>query len=167
MAATIEIRSYHGATPDGGTDKAGGSVRFKAADDDTVDANNPIAIPGAGTAYSYLKHFRFYAATSPSNTINNLKFYMDGANGFGTGVSLQCKQEVGYTDPLALGSADATGCTDAFTYTAGSALTITGSISNPATGAFGNYLKVQMTVANTAGQGTTNSENMTFAYDES
>lgn len=88
MAATVHILSYHGATPDSGTNVAAGSIRFKQADNDTVDANNPIPIPAAGTNYSYLKQFRFSAITTPSNTINALKFYTDSSNGFGTGVGL-------------------------------------------------------------------------------
>ena len=169
MAATVEIRSYHeagGDTPDSGVDKAGGTVRFKAADNDTVDANNPIVIPGGGTAYSFLKQFRYYAATTPTNSLDNLKFYMDAANNYGTGISLQCKQAAAWTNPVTLGSADATSCTDAFTYTSGNPLAITGSWSS-GTGPFGNYLKVQLTVANTAPQGTTASESITFSYDES
>jgi hypothetical protein len=104
MAATVEIRSYHGATADSGTDVAGGSIRFKQADNDTVDANNPIPIPAAGTNYSYLKQLRFYAATTPSNTINNLKFYTDGANGYGTGVTLGAKAPAAYTGTATSGS---------------------------------------------------------------
>ena len=169
MAATIEIRSYHeagGSTPDSGVDKAGGSVRFKAADNDTVDAATSIVIPAALDAYSFLKQFRFYNSTVPSNSIDNLKFYMEGSNDYGTGISLQCKQEASWTNPVTLGSADVTGCTDAFTYTSGSPLTITGSWSS-STGPFGNYLKIQMKVHHDAAQGTTSSENMVFAYDES
>jgi hypothetical protein len=104
VAATVEIRSYHAATPDSGTNVASGSIRFKAADNDTVDANNPLAIPGAGTIYSYLKQLRFYAATTPSNTINNLKFYTDGANGFGTGVGLTAATFVTLTGTASAGS---------------------------------------------------------------
>ena len=170
MAATIEIRSYHeagGGNPDSGTDVAGGAIRFKQADNDTVDANNPIPIPGAGTAYSFLKQLRFYAASSPSNTINNLKFYTDGTNGLGTSTGLNAKQETAWTNPVTLGAADMTGGTDAFTYTSGAALTVTGTISNPTTGAFGNYVKLQMTVGTGAAQGTTSSETVTYSYDES
>lgn len=236
MAATVEIRSYHGATPDSGTNVASGSIRFKAADNDTVDANNPLAIPSVTTIYSYLKQFRVYATTSPSNTINNLKFYSDGANGFGTGVGLGAKTvtmitgtasagstttlttsglttnawsgyvleitagsqsgnsrrissntttvitvasafggaldntsvyRVWYVDPVNNAQTQVTGTTDAFTYTSGSALAITGSISNPDTGAFGNGTYLQMSVASTASQGTTASETLTWSYDES
>jgi hypothetical protein len=167
MAATMEIRSYHGATPDSGTDVAGGAVRFKQADNDTVDANNPIPIPGAGTNYSFVKQFRFYAATTPDNTINNLKFYTDGANGYGTGVDLDVQTQTGYIDPISLGASLMGSGTDAFAYTSGSALSVTGSINNPTTGAFGDYVQLQMKADNTAGQGTTATEQVTFQYDES
>jgi len=167
MAATVEIRSYHGSSPDSGTNVASGSVRFKQADNDTVDSNNPIPIPAAGTNYSYIKQLRFYAATTPANTINNLKFYTDGANGFGTGVGFNAKTGASYTDPISLGAADMTSGTDAFTYSSGSPLSVSGSINNPSTGAFGDYVKLQMTVGTTASQGTTGSETLTFGYDES
>lgn len=167
MAATMEIRSYHGATPDAGTDVAGGSIRFKQADNDTVDANNPIPIPGAGSNYSFVKQFRFYAATTPDNAINNLKFYTDGANGYGTGVDLAAQSQTGYIDPISLDANDMGSGSDAFGYTSGAPLSVTGSISNPTTGAFGDYVQLQMTADNTAGQGTTNTEQVTFQYDES
>jgi len=170
MAATIEIRSYHGATPDSGTDVAGGSIRFKQADNDTVDANNPIPVPGAGTAYSYLKHLRFYASTTPDNVIDNLKFYSDGNNGYGTDVNNYVKTEIAYTDPLALGADDmgsGEGYASIFEYTSGAPLSVSGEITNPSTGAFGSYVKLQMTVGTTGEQGTTGSESITFEYDES
>lgn len=167
MAATIEIRSFHGASPDAGTDKAGGTVRFKQADNDTVDANNPIPIPGGGTNYSFKKQFKYHAATTPANLIDTLRWYTDGSNTLGTGVGLNVKTNSTYQDPIALGAADMTGGTDAFAETSGAPLTVTGSISNPSTGTFGNYVHLQMTVINTAGSGTTPSETTTYQYDES
>jgi hypothetical protein len=168
MAATIEIRSYHGASPDSGTNVAGGSVRFKQADNDTVDANNPIPVPGAGTNYSYVKNLRFYVgATPPSNSVNNLKFYTDGANGLGTGVGLVAKTTASYIDPLANGTSQVGSMSDAFGYTSGSALAVTGSITTETSQAFGNYVHLQMTVGTSASPGTTPSETLTFSYDES
>ncbi len=167
MAATIEIRSYHGATPDSGTDRAGGTVRFKQADNDTVDANNPIPIPGGGTNYSFKKQLRYYASVTPANVIDTLRWYTDGANGLGTGVGLNVKSNATYQDPVGLGSSDMTGTTDAFSSTSGSPLTVTGSITNPSTGAFGDYVHLQMTVINTASSGTTPSETTTYQFDES
>lgn len=166
MPATIEIRSFHGASPDSGTNVAGGSVRFKQADNDTVDLTNPIPVPTAGTNYSWIKQFRFYAATAPANTINNLKFYTDGANGYGTGVDLRVKTNASYTDPVAQASAQLAGTSTAFGYTTGSPLAVAGSINNPSTGAFGDYVQTQMSVASTSVQGTTPSENMIYSYDE-
>jgi hypothetical protein len=104
MAATVEIRSYHGATPDSGTNVAGGNVRFKLADNDTVDAVDPIAIPGAGTVYSWAKNLKFYAATTPSNNLTNLKFYTDGSAGFGTGVGLVARTQQTFTGTFTSGN---------------------------------------------------------------
>jgi hypothetical protein len=123
VAATVEIRSFHGATPDAGTNVASGSIRFKAADNDTVDANNPLAIPGAGTIYSYVKQLRFYAATTPSNQINNLKFYTDSSNGFGTGVGLTAKTFVMQTGTATSGTTTTLTNTGASFPTAGTGLT--------------------------------------------
>jgi hypothetical protein len=167
MAATVEILSYHGASPDAGTDVAGGSVAFKNADNDTVDGLNPIPIPSGADNFSFLKQFRFSDSVAPDNLIDNLNFYMDGANGMGTGVDLNAVTAAGYTDVIALGAADVTGTADAFSYTSGAPLAITGSQSNPTTGAFGSYLKLQMVVANTAGVGNITTENATFEFDES
>lgn len=165
MAATVELRSLHGATGATFADVAGGSVRFKQADNDTVDANNPIPVPGSGHNYSYIKQLRLYAATAPSNLINNLKFYTDGANGFGTGVSLYAKTSASYTDPTSQTTTALGGTADAFTYTSGSALAVSGSSS--AVGYVGDYVQLQMGVQSTAAQGTTPSETLTMSYDES
>lgn len=236
MAANIEIRSFHGATPDAGTNIASGSIRFKTADNDTVDSNNPLAVPSSSTIYSFIKQFKFYAATTPSNTINNLRFYTDGANGLGTGVGVSGKtfvSQVGtatagttttltnsgatfptltgyvleitagtqagtarrissntgtvitvasafpgtldatsvyrvwYIDPINNAQTLISGLADAFGWTSGAPLTVAGSITNPTTGTFGDGLLLQMSVASTAGQGTTASETLTWTYDES
>ncbi|MCK5644070.1 MAG: hypothetical protein KAJ19_24945 [Gammaproteobacteria bacterium] len=166
MAATIEIRSYHGATPDAGTDVAGGTVRFKQADNDTADASNPLPVPGAGTNYSYIKQLKFYASVTPDNVINNMKFYTDGANGYGTDIGLLALTNSGYVDPIDLGAA-AGGGVDAFSYTSGSPLTVSGTINNPDTGEFGHYVQIQATVGTTATQGTKPGEIYTFEWDES
>ena len=46
MPATIQIHEM--SALDSGTDKTSGTVRFKDADNATVDANNPLVIPDAG-----------------------------------------------------------------------------------------------------------------------
>lgn len=168
MAATVELRSYHGSSgSESGTDVAGGSLRFKQADNDTVDANNPVPVPAAGTNYSWIKNLRLFATTTPSNTINNIKFYTDGANGLGTGVTLNVKTSATYVDPVANEDTVLSSTTDAFTYTSGSPLSVSGSLSNPSTGAIGDFVVLQIAVGTTASAGTSGSETLTMQYDES
>lgn len=167
MAATVNITNHHGSAGATQTNVDGSSIRFKVADDSAVDANNPIPIPAAGTNYSYIKQLRWNATTTPANTINNLKFYTDGANGMGTGVGVVAKTNASYVNPLTQATTALSGVTDIFTYTSGSPLAVTGSINNPSTGLFGDYVELQMSVANTASPGTTPSETTTWSYDES
>lgn len=165
MAATVELRSFHGSSGATFADVAGGSIRFKQADNDTVDANNPIPVPGSGFNYSYIKQLRLYAATAPSNNLNNVKFYTDGANGLGTGVALYAKTSASYTDPTSQTTSPLSGTADAFSYTSGSPLSVSGSSTT--VGYFSDYVQLQMSATTTASQGTTPSETLTFAYDES
>lgn len=169
MAATVQIISLHGATGSTETQVDGGTCRFKAADNDTADANNPLVVPGAGSIYSYVKQLRLKCTVTPSNTINNVKFYSDGANGLGTGVGITGKTFAfgSYVDPTVQQQTQVAGTTDIFTYTSGSPLAVTGTLSNPSTGFISDVVLLQMSVASTAGQGTTPSETGTFSYDES
>jgi hypothetical protein len=167
MAATVNIVSKHGSTGTTTSNVDGGTVYFRTDDTDTNDASAPISVPAAGTNYSYIKNFRFAAATTPSNTINNLKVYTDGANGMGTGLSVNVKTSASYVDPTAQTTTQLTSTTDLFTYTSGSPLAVTGSISNPSTGQFGDHVVMQMGVASTAGPGLSAAESVTFSYDES
>jgi len=166
MAATVELRSYHDATGASGTDVAGGNIRFKQAINDTVDANNPIPIPGGGENYSYIKHLQLYATAAPDNAINNLKFYTDGSTPlFGTGCVLYVANNTAYTNPATQVDGYYGGYT-ALGYTSGAPLSVSGSIG-AATGAIGDWTVLQLGVDNSAGQGTTGSEVLTFSFDES
>lgn len=167
MAATVNITSYHGSTGTTTANVDGATVRYKLADNDTVDANNPIVIPTSGTVYSWIKQFRFNAATTPANSITNLQVYSDGANGMGTGVDLLIKTSATYTDPTSQQATALSGTVSAFTLTSSSTLAVTGTLSNPATGAFGDYIQTQLSVASTATQGNSGTEVLTFQYDES
>lgn len=61
------------------------NIRFKTADDPTIDTVNPIPIPGTGTNRSFWKSL-FLKVTGGSFTqINNIQFFTDGT-GFGTGI---------------------------------------------------------------------------------
>jgi len=90
MAATVQLVEKNGA---GGTqtDKTSGNIRFKNADNSTVDTSNPMVKPGAGVDYSFEKWLRMNVSGGTYTEITNVKVYMDGANGLGTGVTLYAK----------------------------------------------------------------------------
>lgn len=162
MAATVQIVEKNGA---GGTatDKTSGTIRFKNADDATVDLNNPMVKPGAGTDYSFEKWLRFKVTGGSYTQIDNIKAYSDGANGLGTGVSLYAKAVASYVTPAeATGTA---GYTDFFTYTSGSPLDLGGD-GTTGTGEKGDHLVMMMAVGTSASGGVTPSETLTIGWDE-
>lgn len=178
----------------GGTDNTPGTlqnvdalgppcVRFKQADDATIDSVAPIPIPAAGTNYSRWKQIYLKCTTAPSTQVDNVKFYTDGA-GFGTGIALKIADanpvknsgaSTGYdvadvnTTMASGGHTDVTTITDAFTYTSGSPRTCTisesGSIIN-AINETTNYIVLQMEVGTTASPGDLANETLTWQYDE-
>ena len=161
MVATVQIVEKNG-TAGTNTQKDSGTVRFRNSDSATVDANNPLVIPTAGTEYSYEKWLRLKVTVAPDNNISNLKAYTDGANGW-TGVGLHAKAVATYATP-ALATATA-GYTNAFTYTSGAALNL-GTAAVTGTGEKGSHCVMIMTVGTTATQGTLTAETLTFSYDE-
>jgi len=162
MVATVQIIEKNGAggTP---TDKTSGTVRFKNADDANVDNNNPMVIPPSGSDWSFEKWLRLNVTVAPAVQISNLKFYMDGANNFGTGVSLWAKAVAAYATP-AEGTGSA-GYADAFGYTSGAPLSL-GAGPYTGTGEKGDHAVLLMEVASTATQGSLTAETATFSYDE-
>lgn len=161
MAATVIVNEKNGAG-ETATDKTSGTVRFKLADNATVDLNDPITIPAAGSTISFEKILRLNA-TGTFTQIDNVNFYMDGANGMGTGVGVLYKTEGTYGTPIQ--PAGTTGFSDIFAATSGSPVSLNaGTVT--ATGDFGDYLTMIMEVQSTATQGTTPSETLTFSWDE-
>jgi len=165
MAAAMKIKELSASMA--GTDKTGGTVRFKLADNVTVDSNNPVTIPSGAylTRRSYTKQLRMFCATAPNTQINNLQVYTDGS-GFGTGINV-------YASPIApaVFSANATtwaSTTDFFTYVTGARLDMDANDSAiiTATGFGGDILKIQLCVASNAISGTLTAETVTFSYDE-
>ena len=194
MAADLSVYFDFGgtdATPatEQDTDALGPpNIRFKTADDATIDSNNPIPIPTAGTKYSYWKQVYLYCDTAPSTKVDNIKFYTDGG-GFGTGITLKVGDEfptknsgsdAGYEvatgtpgdtgDEMVAAHAGLTGSTDAFSFTSGSPLSgpsISEATSQiDAIGETTNYLALQMEVGTTASPGDLANETLTFQYDE-
>lgn len=162
MAATVQIIEKNGAggTP---TDKTSGTIRFKNADNATVDTSNPMVKPASGTDYSFEKWLRFNVSAGTYTEITNVKAYSDGTSGMGTGVAVWAKAVATFATPAE--ATATTGYTDFFSYTSGAALTL-GAGPFTSTGEKGDHLVMMMAVADTASGGVTASETLTVAWDE-
>lgn len=163
MAATMQTRVYYGAASSADSSD---HIRFKNADDNTNDLNNPIQVPAAGSSYSFKKTIALYAGTAPAGGINNVRVYMDGANNYGTGVTLVGKVVDSYTQ--ATDATPISGGFDMFSKTAASPQALTGSIGAATGKGTLQYLELQLVVASTANPGDLHAvaENLTFIYDE-
>lgn len=171
MAATVLIREKNGAGQ-AATDKTSGTIRFKNADDSTVNASNPMVKPVAGTDRSYEKWLRMYIdTTGPSGVITSPVFYSDGTNNFGTGITcfIRTTNPGSYSTP-AEPSDDSAG-TSIFTYNSGSTKAIdainAGPFSTTSTD-FGDYMVLWMGVTTTvtAPANPTSSETITVSWSE-
>lgn len=173
MVASVIIQEHTSTAT--ATDKTSGTVRFKNANNPTVDNNNPLIVPASGQEFSYEKWLQLRITTAaPSDVINNLQVYTDGANGFGSGVKLWVNSSTTFRPPgipdesnaTPLGGSASETMVDAFTYTANGALSLgAGSFSGSSTN-IGNFAVLVMEVESAASPGTTNSETLTFSYDE-
>ena len=167
MAATIQIHEMSAA--DTGADKTSGTIRFKDADNNTVDNNDPLVIPAADTIYSYTKKLRAYMDAAPSVQVSNFRWYSDGENSLGTGLAITCKN-IGTTFGSQYKTAMSGGA-DFFGKTSGSPLDGDGTDTGPFVPAdddtyIGDIIELQMSVASTASQGSKGPEAVTVAYDE-
>jgi hypothetical protein len=165
MPATVQLQSWHGAAPGSGTDKSGATVRFKNADDDTQNTSDYLTIPSADYAYSYLKNLRLKCTVTPASLIDNLKFYSDGI-AFGTGLQVMGKKSATYVDPVANAANALAGTSDIVAYTVGAPLALDGSLANPNTGDFGDFVVLQLKVAPTPAPGVGGGRTITFRWDE-
>ena len=178
MAATVEIMEWNGA---GGTRtaKASGTIRFKNADNATVDLNDPLIKPSSGREYSFEKWLRLEITDAGGFTqVSNLQVYSDGANGFGTGIKCWYALSGTYIQPVVPAEADdpprsaAAGSpvenmADFFGLTSGSPGDLDAINTGPFTDGspsepIGDFIALVMEVETTASQGVT----ITFSYDE-
>lgn len=171
MASTTEIHVFHGAGPSN-SDITNTEIRFKRADNDTVDALNPVPIPTSGTNYSQRKHTKLRIVTAPANQITNLRFFSSGT-ALGTGITHLVAAAAAYTQAS---TADETaaipGGTDSASYTSAAPLVVNSGIVAQSTDSFPtfgtqDFLVQQMAVGTTASAGTSGARTFTYRYDES
>jgi hypothetical protein len=166
MAATVLIREKNGAG-ETATDKTSGTIRFKNADDATVDLNNPLVKPGAGVDYSFEKWLRMNVSVAPAGNITSPKFYMSGSAETGQALYIKTTNPGTYSTPAE--ATATTGYTDAFSYTSGSPKAIDVANAGPYTGTGdkADYMQMMMTVGTTiAAPGTLAAKTMTIQWDE-
>jgi hypothetical protein len=179
MAATVDIVRLTGSGPTASIITSI-NTRANALDSHTTaDATSPIQIPTSGSNYSYWVNTRLTCSVTPAGTINNLRWYSDGANNLGTGVTMVGNEATAYTQ--ATGTAGVTGTqltvgaytggtlttpVDPFTFTSGSPKSLAGSLVNPNTGQFGSLFVYQLVIGATASPGVVGSESFTWKWDE-
>jgi hypothetical protein len=183
MAATVTIMRWTGAagspTKTDIINTLAGNTRANAIDQATsADTTYPVQIPTSGTNCSFWVSTRLSCSVTPANLINNLRWFSDGGNNFGGGITAIVGKAAAYTqatgsngvsgNPLTTAAyAGLTSPVDPFTtYPPGSPFALTGSLNNPTTGDFGDFVVYQIVVATSALPGATTQETWTWKYDE-
>jgi len=178
MVATVIINRLTGTMPTV-TPITTLNTRANAADTHTTgDTASPIEIPGAGTNYSYWVVTRLEATVAPDNLIDNIEWFTDGSNTYGTGITNLGNTATGYVQ--ATGTPGVTGAqlttaaygtltgapTDVFAHVTGTPKAVTGSTSTAIE--FGDRFVFQVNVATSATAGTkpATPEQFTWRFDE-
>ena len=160
------------------------TLKFKNADNPTIDSNDKLTVPAASTIYSRWKSIYLKCdANADAHTINNVKLYSDGSNSLGTGVDLMVGLQfpthnsgatTGYevadnANELVAEHGGITTSASIFDYSSAAGLSVSiseaGNIINAANETT-NYVILQMNVASTANPGVTTTETLTFSFDE-
>ena len=163
MAATVQVLEKNGAGPTT-TDKTGGTIRFKNADNSAVDLNDPLVKPTSGQKdWSFEKWLILNITGGTFSQISNIRAYTDGTSGLGTGINIWAKSEASYTTPVQLTAS--TGYSNLFGYTAGSPLSL-GAGPFTGTGEKGLHLVLGAEVLDTVSGGLTSTETLTLEWDE-
>lgn len=178
MAATAEIRIYNGSGGGtAGSDIIGTTIRFKRADNQTQDLNNPIPLPTSGENLSWVKWSKIRWTTTPSGSITNLRFFVASPP---SGIKHYAWTNATYTQGSSSDESGVTGKTDTqpnkdandeTTHTSGSPLVVNSGtvLSNPSTGeGTQDFVAQQLGVLSTyaAGAGVITSFQATYRYSE-
>ena len=190
MAATVVINEWTSETTI--TNKTAGTVRFKDANNATVDLVNPLVVPAAGAVtVSFEKWLRLQITDAGGFTqIDNLEAYTDGQADFHAGSPNEidvffATQGGGVlggfdvpTKPTALdppqiseAGSPLENMTGLFTKTTASRIDMDAVNVGPFTDGsptehIGDFLVLVMLVRPGAPQGITSSETLTFSFDE-
>jgi hypothetical protein len=129
------------------------------SDGTTVPNANPIAIPGAGSAYSYERYHRAHF-TSSFTSIANVKFWKKSGS-LGTGVTMNANVKT--PNPTVYVTAVNTASSFA---TTGIPTSQGAGLAPTYASNYTDYIVQQLIVASTAAQGTIGSMTYTYGWDE-
>jgi hypothetical protein len=176
MAATVQIRKITGAVS-GPTSTNITSGSLKLGTSDHATSPSAIPVPTSGSNHSYWVNTQLHCTVAPDTALNNIKWYTDGSNGFGTGITGVVTTGSLYAS--AIGTAGSSGnllngtnnpcvvaASDMFLYTSSCKFAVSGSIG-ATTGSFSNYVVYQVSVISTAAAGNSSEETLTWQWDES
>lgn len=161
MTAVLKWKNSVGATATWSTVT---KLRFKSADNNTDDSNDPLVKPTTGTNYSYEKYCQIHVTTAPGTSLSNLKLLSSvnfGGTGAYKGLSLWYGFVTTYAAPVQthLVATNTLGTTEISWSNAGTLGTAT-------TGAWGDTAVFQVGIGNTASGGEITDWNITARYDE-
>ncbi|KKL93882.1 hypothetical protein LCGC14_1870230 [marine sediment metagenome] len=188
-AATFKVFYDYGGTDntpgtaENVTDNGTNKIRFKQADNNTIDTNNPIPVPDTAVNYSYWKQIYLKCINIQDATqIDNIQFYGDGTVFSETDVELIVStatptktsvSDAGYdvadASTTMTKHTDVTATANADDYTSGAALSVSiseGSNIIDATNETSDYVILQLEVGSTAASGILTAETLTYQYDE-
>lgn len=186
MVAVFDVAIDFGGAVDapGTIDQVATNLRFKDADENVQDLNNPIVIQGSGFIRSRWKHCFLKCTTAPDTQVNGVVFFTT-TNPYPTGVVLFAGDETpiktdllvtGYdvsdvSDEVLTNHSDISAETDvAANYTSsGSSLSVSITESGNVidlTGETTDYVVLQLQINDTATQGTLPVETLRFEYNE-
>lgn len=164
MPATVSVQTGHGVTGSPSWTTVT-SVRFKTADNNTADTNNPLVKPGTGgTNFSMEKWFRLWCTVAPSNVINNLRFHRSSGTpsvGISDFYGERNRTTEGFVTPVTTSSSFATTPVP----TVATSLT-KNNVDHTTTGEIGPYIVIQWRIADTASAGTQATLTYRWTYDE-
>lgn len=176
MSATVLIRRLTGAGPTL-TDITSINTRANAEDaHSTAGTSNSVLVPASGTNYSFWVVTRLDVTAITGGTVNNIKWYTDGSNNFGTGVTCKGNTATSYVQATGTTGTSGTQLTtgnystvttpvDVFTFTSGSPKSVTGSTS-AVSATFADPFVYQIEVGTTASSGASAQETFTYQYDD-
>lgn len=185
MAATVIINEWTSNAVQ--TDKTTGTVRFKNANNSTVDLVNPLVVPSAGNfEVSFEKWLRLQITDAGGFTqIDNLQAYTDGDPAFHTGSpteidvfytvigAFDTPTEPAATDPPQISEqgSPVENMSALFARDSGNRIDMDAINTGPFTDGspaehIGDFLILVMLVRGGAPQGVTSSETLTMSFDE-